>query len=152
MKKLDNDVDILRKTVVVSGGFAPFHSGHARYLNHAAAHGQLIVVLNSDQWLLKNKGFIFQDFYERMEVLFCFTRTRSVVAADDEDGTICKNLEKIYPDIYCVGATHVNASDTPEVKLCEKLGIRVMFDIGGPRVQSSAALVQRAVDAMKPKE
>lgn len=152
MKLTDNDIDIFEKKVVVSGGFAPFHSGHARYLNHAAAYGQLVVVLNSDQWLMKNKGFVFQDFYERMEVLFCFTKTRSVVAAEDEDGTICKNLEKIYPDIYCVGATHENASNTPEVKLCKKLGIQIMFGVGGPRVQSTVELVKKVTESLKSKE
>jgi D-beta-D-heptose 7-phosphate kinase/D-beta-D-heptose 1-phosphate adenosyltransferase len=141
MRPIDDDIDIWRKTVVVSGGFAPLHSGHVRYINHAAAYGQVIVVLNSDQWLQKHKGFVFQTFFERMEVVFSINRVASVVAAEDDDGTICSNLEKLQPDIYCVGATHEDAASTAEVELCEKLGIKVIFGVGGPRVQSTMALI-----------
>ena len=46
-----------RKIVVVSGGFDPIHSGHIAYFKSAKELGnQLIVALNSDNWLKKKKG------------------------------------------------------------------------------------------------
>ena len=45
------------KIVVVSGGFDPIHSGHIEYFKAAKKHGDnLVVALNSDQWLKKKEG------------------------------------------------------------------------------------------------
>ena len=46
--------------IVVSGGFDPLHSGHIAYFKEAKKLGdQLIVALNSDQWLInKRKNFL----------------------------------------------------------------------------------------------
>jgi len=42
----------MKKTVLVTGGFDPLHSGHISYLKEARRLGDsLIVGLNSDEWL-----------------------------------------------------------------------------------------------------
>lgn len=44
------------KISVISGGFDPIHSGHIAYINSASEYGdKLIILLNSDDWLQKNK-------------------------------------------------------------------------------------------------
>ena len=44
------------KTVLVTGGFDPIHSGHISYLREASKLGKrLIVGLNSDDWLARKK-------------------------------------------------------------------------------------------------
>ena len=54
------------KVIVVSGGFDPLHSGHIAYLKSAKDLGdQLIVALNSDEWLINKKGKFFMPFNER---------------------------------------------------------------------------------------
>ncbi len=57
------------KTIMVSGGFDPLHIGHLRMIKEAAQHGKVIVVVNSDAWLLRKKGFIFMPFEERKEII-----------------------------------------------------------------------------------
>ena len=42
--------------VLVTGGFDPLHSGHIALINEAAKHGEVIVLLNSDNWLRNKKG------------------------------------------------------------------------------------------------
>ena len=41
---------------VVSGGFAPLHPGHIRLIEEASQFGSVIVLLNSDEWLVRKKG------------------------------------------------------------------------------------------------
>ena len=48
------------KTILATGGFDPVHSGHIAYLESARELGdQLIVGLNSDDWLIRKKRQIF---------------------------------------------------------------------------------------------
>ena len=55
-----------KRIAVVSGGFDPLHSGHIAYLKDAKNYGEkLIVLLNSDNWLIKKKGKNFLSFDER---------------------------------------------------------------------------------------
>ena len=39
-----------RKTIAVSGGFDPIHKGHVRMILAAAHHGDVVVILNSDDY------------------------------------------------------------------------------------------------------
>ena len=59
-----------RIVVAVSGGFDPLHIGHVRLFQEARKlGGELLVILNNDNWLLKKKGFVFMPQEERMEIL-----------------------------------------------------------------------------------
>ena len=46
-------------TVCVSGGFDPAHIGHLRMMIEAANYGNLIAIVNSDEWLMRKKGIYF---------------------------------------------------------------------------------------------
>ena len=87
-------------TICLSGGFDPIHVGHLRMLKEATKYGQVTVIVNSDEWLQRKKGFIFMPFEERCEILEgleCVTRT---VLADDDDNTVCKTLKRLKPDYF----------------------------------------------------
>ena len=56
-------------TVMVSGGFDPIHGGHVQMITEAAKHGNVIVVANSDEWLMRKKGYIFMSWEERAMIL-----------------------------------------------------------------------------------
>ena len=58
------------KTVLVTGGFDPIHSGHISYLREASKLGKrLIVGLNSDDWLARKKGRAFLPYEERKQIV-----------------------------------------------------------------------------------
>ena len=58
------------KIVVVSGGFDPIHSGHLAYFREAKELGMyLIVGVNSDEWLMRKKGYVFMPIEEREEII-----------------------------------------------------------------------------------
>jgi len=56
-----------KKTIVVSGGFDPLHVGHLRMMQEASQHGKLTVIINSDEWLFRKKGYVFMPWAERAE-------------------------------------------------------------------------------------
>ena len=92
-----------RKTVMVSGGFDPIHAGHVAMIRDAAKHGDVIVVANSDEWLMRKKGFVFMSFEERRDILKEIKGVVIVAAVDDSDGTVCDALRKIRPDYFANG-------------------------------------------------
>ena len=46
----------MEKFVLVSGGFDRIHEGHLDLINDASKLGKVIVIVNSDQFLLSKKG------------------------------------------------------------------------------------------------
>ena len=132
-----------RKTVAISGGFDPVHVGHVRMIQEAARMGNVIIITNSDTWLKRKKGYIFMPFEERQEVLYAFKGVVDVLEAWDDDGTVCKTLEKVKPDIFANGGDRKD-DNTPEVDLCNKLGIELAWNVGGNKIQSSSELVNKA--------
>ena len=40
--------------ILVSGGFDPIHSGHIALIQEASKLGEVVVLLNSDNWLQGN--------------------------------------------------------------------------------------------------
>lgn len=135
-----------RKTVAVSGGCDPPHVGHLRMIQAAAKHGDVVVILNSDAWLKRKKGYAFMSWEERAELISGFRGVTDVVAVDDSDGTVCEALRRIKPDAFANGGDR-KLGTTPEVELCNELGIELLWEVGGGKIQSSSELVKAAVAA-----
>lgn len=142
--------------VVVSGGFDPVHKGHVRMFNEAKALGdKLIVILNNDNWLKKKKGIEFMNEEERREIIESFGAVDEVVITghgpNPTDMSVCVELEKIKPHIFANGGDRKPDGDpVPEVALCEKLGISLVYNVGaGGKVQSSSWLLKRHKENQK---
>lgn len=122
-------------TVAVSGAFDPIHVGHIRYLREAAKLGdRLVVILNSDNFLMRKKGFVFWPFVDRKEILESIKGVDEVIAAVDEDQTVRKTLELIKPDIFAKGGSRTSSRDIPEVETCKQIGCKVVTRDGGKQV------------------
>jgi D-beta-D-heptose 7-phosphate kinase/D-beta-D-heptose 1-phosphate adenosyltransferase len=131
------------KVVMVSGGFDPIHVGHVRMIIEASEYGDVIVVANSDKWLFKKKGYIFMSFKERKEILMAVKGVIDVISVDDADGTVCEALRKIKPEYFANGGDRTS-DNTPEKRVCEELGIEMIWNIGGQKIQSSSELFEEA--------
>jgi len=130
----------MSSTIVTSGGFDPIHVGHLRMFKEASNYGRLIVVLNSDEWLIRKKGYAFMTFEERKEIIESFNCVSEVAVVDDLDDTVCESLERLRPTFFANGGDR-KSDNVPEVELCEKLGISLLWNIGGNKIQSSTDLV-----------
>jgi cytidyltransferase-like protein len=133
----------MSKTVMVSGGFDPIHVGHVRMIREAAQYGDVIVVANSDNWLFRKKGYNFMGFNERKEILMAIKGVIDVIPVIDDDGTVCPALIEHKPDYFANGGDRTN-KNTPEKIICEELGIEMLWNMGGQKIQSSSELVESA--------
>ena len=136
--------------VVVSGGFDPIHVGHLRMFTEASELApRLIVIINSDNFLIEKKGYVFMPIAERMEIIEGFAVVDKVIESFDEDLTVCKTLKWLAREenikIFANGGDRNNTDSIPEAEVCEQNNIRLEFNIGGGKIQSSSSLVSNEV-------
>jgi len=129
-----------RRTIAVSGGFDPVHIGHVQMIAEAAKVADVIVIINSDDWLMRKKGYVFMPWEERAEIMENIKGVTIVTNVDDSDGTVCEALKKHCPDAFANGGDR-KTQNTPEMDVCEELGIDLLWNIGGGKIQSSSTLV-----------
>ena len=138
-----------KKIVAVSGGFDPIHVGHVRMILAAADVGDVIVILNSDEWLKTKKGYCFMTWEERAEIIRSIRGVVSVVNTIDEvDNTVCNTLRNLKKDVdldYFANGGDRTMTTTPEMKVCEEVGIKMLWNVGGGKIQSSSTLVNKTV-------
>jgi len=132
-----------KKIICVSGGFDPVHVGHLRMMQEAARYGDVVAIVNSDKWLMRKKGYIFMPFAERCEILEGFDSVSSTSYVEDEDNTVCEALKRLQPDYFANGGDRKN-DNTPEMDVCAELGIELLWNVGGGKIQSSSTLVNDA--------
>ena len=126
---------------MVSGGFSIIHIGHIRLIQSAAEFGEVIVALNSDEWLSRKKESPQVPWIERAEVLMALRHVAKVIHVEDLDGTVCDALENIMPVYFANGGDRTEA-DPREHAVCERLGIVELFGVGGGKVRSSREFIK----------
>jgi cytidyltransferase-like protein len=131
------------KIVAVSGGFDPVHIGHVRMFKDAASMGKLVVILNTDDFLLRKKGYIFMPLDERREIIESIKYVDRTVVSVDDDDSVCKTLAMLKPDVFANGGDRASRSDIRETEICGELGIEMVFGIGGDKIQSSSELAKK---------
>ncbi len=142
-----------KKVVAVSGGFDPIHIGHVRMMQEAKKLGdELIVFLNSDDFLIRKKGKPFMPFDERKELIEAFGCVDQVVEVVDQDQTVCATLRKYKPDIFANGGDRYS-HNIPEYDVCGELGIEMVFGVGqGGKVASSSDMIRDYHEFLKENE
>ena len=126
--------------VCISGYFNPIHEGHINYISCARELGtSLTVIVNNDIQVGLKGSKPFQSLEERLYIVSHIKGVDRVFASIDTDKTVCRSLEMIHPDIFAKGGDSIK-ENTPEIKLCKKLKIRVVFNVGGKKIQSSSWL------------
>lgn len=133
-----------KKIILISGGLDPVHKGHIAYIKEARKHGKVWIALNSDDWLVRKKGYSFMDWEERAEILREIVGVDRVFPVDDTDDTVCAAIQELHD--MCIDFAFAKGGDrvetnTPEKTLCEKLGVEIIWNCGGGKIQSSSDLI-----------
>jgi cytidyltransferase-like protein len=152
----DPEIDVVREErtqwldpiVVVSGGFDPVHKGHTSLFTNAATHGKVHVLLNSDEWLARKKGAAFLPFETRKDVLENISSISKVHEVDDRDDTVMQGLVELrkrykHTKIYFANGGDRKLCNTPEMQMCEHLGINMLWSVGGEKIDSSSDLLSK---------
>jgi len=129
-------------TIAVSGGFDPIHKGHVQMIREASKYGNVIVLLNSDTWLIRKKGYKFMTFEDRSFIVGNIKGVKVVSNVNDADDTVCAGLKRFKPDYFANGGDRY-ITNTPEMEVCKELGIKMLWNIGGSKIQSSSDLVAK---------
>jgi len=131
-------------TIAVSGGFDPLHAGHIAMIRAAAKFGKVWVILNSDAWLIRKKGYRLMPFDARRDVLLALKDVEGVISVDDDDGTVCAAFNTWRPTFFANGGDR-QKDNTPELDVCAAKGIHPLFGIGGDsKMWASSHLVHDA--------
>lgn len=126
--------------VCASGFFGPIHIGHLEYLQKAKNLGDtLVVIVNSDKQTLIKKGKIFMNQEERAAIVDSLRFVDYVIIAFDDDISVRETIRGIHPDYFAKGGDRF-ATEIPEAKVCQELGIQ-MVDGLGQKIQSSSWIV-----------
>ena len=138
----------MNKIILISGGFDPLHSGHIAMIEEAGKYGKIIVLLNSDKWLINKKGKYFLSFKERYIIMSALKNVIDVIGFNDDDKTCIKGIKKIikkYPNklIKFANGGDRNIKTTPEYEFCKENKIETLWEIGGKFKKNSSSWILR---------
>ena len=131
---------------LVTGGFDPIHSGHIKYFEDANTFSDnLVVGLNSNEWLINKKGQYFQTWKERANIISHLDMVNMVIDWDDTDNSACKAIEKCFQltnKIYFANGGDRSENNTPELDAFEN-DDRVLFiwGVGGNNKINSSSWI-----------
>ena len=136
----------MKDIILISGGFDPVHSGHILLIKEAAKQGDVIVLLNSDFWLIQKKGKAFLPYNEREIIMSSIKNVIDVLAFDDSDKTCINGIKKAilkYPSrrIKFANGGDRNDKTTPETVFCNENNVKAIWGIGGNKKTNSSSLI-----------
>jgi len=134
------------KVALVTGGFDPIHSGHISYLDRARELGdQLIVGVNSDEWLVRKKGLYFLPRRERVKIISNLRMVHDVISYDDKDNSSSKGIEKCLEIsekvIFCNGGDRKKDNILEMEVFKDNPRVEFVFGIGGDDKMNSSSWI-----------
>jgi glycerol-3-phosphate cytidylyltransferase-like family protein len=92
--------------------------------------------------LARKKGKSFMPLEDRVRLIEVMKMVDEVYGVVDQDHTVCETLRKYKPDLFANGGDR-KLDNIPEVSVCEELGIKMIFNIGGEKKRSSSELLKK---------
>jgi len=132
--------------ILISGGFDPIHSGHINLIKAAGFYGDVVVLLNSDNWLRNKKGKEFLPFNERKTIILSIKKVIDVIKFDDTDKTCLDGIKKAIEKYKNKEIKFANGGDrdnstTPELEFCKEKKIEMLWGIGGNEKSNSSSWI-----------
>ena len=139
---------------LVSGGFDPVRIGHLQMFQEAGKlEDKVILLLNSDDWLVRKKGKAFMDADQRkgiLEEMECVSRVIIQSGdSDDSSSSAIMNFALQHSEAkicFCNGGDRKDNKTIRESATCNKYGIALEYGIGGDyKAASSSELLDNYV-------
>ncbi len=130
--------------VLIAGHFNPLHIGHLQLIQAARKLGDyLIVVVANDIQAKLKRPKVFLSAAERMAITYSIKGVDEVQLSVDEDADICLTLFKLKPDVFASGCDEFHPDVVKEKKVCDGLGIEVVYNVGGEKIRSSSDILKK---------
>ena len=132
---------------IVSGGFDPIHEGHIAMIKAAKAKSDgVILLLNSDDWLIRKKGKNFMNFNSRQVICENIKGVVQVLGFNDTDNSACDGIAKarqLFPKDKLVFANGGDRTkeNIPELDACKRYDVDVEFGVGGENKANSSSWI-----------
>ena len=132
--------------ILISGGFDPIHSGHIKLIKDASNYGDVVVLLNSDNWLRNKKGREFLSINERKIIMQSIKKVIDVIEMNDSDNTCIEGIKqaikkyKNYKIKFANGGDR-NNNTTPEIEFCNANNIELLWSVGGNEKTNSSSRI-----------
>lgn len=138
------------RRLFISGGFDPLHVGHLSLFREAArGFGDVWAILNTDEWLIRKKGYFLMPWEHRAEILKALKYVDGVVKAKDDDDTVVETLKEMArKDDWFIKGGDRTVYNTPEMNICNDMGIKVLFGWGDYKLANihSSDIVKKVVN------
>jgi cytidyltransferase-like protein len=134
-----------RSIVLASGFFNPPHRGHVAYLREAKKLGDwLVISIHRDECCVKKRGYCFMPLEDRLAIIEAMRFVDEVIVCGEAcDLTACEALQTVKPNIFAKGGDRTPENmPKSEIDLCRKVGIKIVYGVGGGKIQSSSWLVK----------
>tara|TARA_Y100000361_G_C11147306_1_gene338841 strand:+ start:679 stop:1122 length:444 start_codon:yes stop_codon:yes gene_type:complete len=141
------------RIVVVSGYFNPLHVGHLDYLESAKKLGDVLIVIVNNDDQVKIKGSTpFMSLEDRLRIVKAIGCVNISIPSVDKDSSVVQtlnilhtkySLEWDFDEMIFANGGDRKEDNIPEYKLCEDRGIRMAFNVGGGKTESSSTLLER---------
>lgn len=145
------------KIALVTGGFDPVHSGHIALIQEAKQYADEVWVgVNSDDWLMRKKGFCFMPLEERQAIVGGLTGVTKVVQWDDSDDTASGailsaiNLGARHV-VFCNGGDRSSIDRLPKAEQfwAQHPQVTFEFGVGGSNKKNSSSAITENFKAPK---
>lgn len=135
----------MSKLIITSGYYEVLHVGHIECLQKSKKLGDfLIVIVNNDKQAKNKKGHVVMPEKSRLQIISAIKHVDLAVIAIDEDSTVCATIEYLakwfsnrYDEIIFTKGGDRYATEIPEAKVCNKLGIKIIDGLGA-KIDSSS--------------
>ncbi|MEM2092989.1 MAG: adenylyltransferase/cytidyltransferase family protein [Candidatus Bathyarchaeia archaeon] len=144
----------MMRVVLTGGFFDPPHRGHISLFREAKALGdRLVVLVHRDECCNKKKGYCFMPLEDRKAILESIKYIDEVIVCPENCNlTMEPIIEMVKPNIYAKGGDRTPENmPEGEVETCRRLGVEIVYGVGGGKIQSSSWIIQKSLNVIKNK-
>ena len=129
--------------VMTVGGYDPLHIGHISHFKEAKKLGDvLIVVVQSDKWLVRKKGKYLISLSDRMEIIRNLEPVDYVIGWHDDTISCHRIIEALRPNVFAKGGDRTKDNlPKEEIETCKRLGVEIAYNVGARKIRSSSELL-----------
>ena len=141
---------------IISGYFNPIHTGHLDYIEGAKQRCDLLyVIVNSDRQVDIKGSKQFMDEGSRLRIVRALAYVNKAMVSIDDDSTVCRSIKAIHKqycddpfltDIFFMNGGDRSQGTVPESEICEVLDIKMIYNVGGIKTESSSTLLQKVAN------